>query len=757
MSTCKSDSQSRQRFACPRLNLGFAALLAFVAVGFVASAGAGAMQEFGANDGSAPLAPAGFTFVVNRTGDANGVGLTSRCDTDILTIGDQCTLRAALRATNATAAEDTITFNIPITQPGCDSATGKCVINLTQALPNITEGVSIIGPGADKLTVRRDTGGDYRIFTVTQSATHVTTISGLTITGGNVINGQVGGGISNESAGILSVQSCVVTGNVAAGGGGIANGVNSSETDIYNSLISNNSADGTSGLNGGGGVLAITGAVNITNSVIFQNSVPSTFGGGVRNISATLNISNSTIARNRASFSGRGGGVYGPATVKSTIIAQNFVSSSDNNDVEGIFTSAGFNLIGQLNGSAGFDQQPTDQTGGAVDAPLDPRLGDVMLFGALVRVQPLCTSPALDKGSSVALNGALTTDIRGTGFPRTIDDPIGNATGGDATDIGALERPACSRTEFTFTVNKTGDFEDFNLGDHVCDSDLGAAGAQCTLRAAMQEANLTGEENPAQALPSSVINFSIPLSEPFCDGATGACVIHTTKELPPVAVGMTIQGPGADRLTVRRFSGGQYRIFTITSPSDVTISGLTISNGSSTDFGGGGGIALISKITLNVISCQIVNNYAERFGGGISSGAGTLNVSDSTISNNVTDGEFNAGGTAGGGGIAFFGHFNAGVLTVNNSTISNNVSKTHGGGILTARGISVSISGTRFIANAANVDSPLNEGRGGGLAISTNKSSFSTFNVMNCQFIGNRAKRGGGANFGFLGLGTTTV
>jgi hypothetical protein len=38
------------------------------------------------------------------------------------------------------AGEDAITFNIPATDPGCDPATGRCVINLTQALPTFEEG-----------------------------------------------------------------------------------------------------------------------------------------------------------------------------------------------------------------------------------------------------------------------------------------------------------------------------------------------------------------------------------------------------------------------------------------------------------------------------------------------------------------------------------------------------------------------------------------------------------------------------------------
>src|SRR5262249_25077259 len=56
-------------------------------------------------------------------------------------------------------------------------------INLTRALPDLTRSISIEGPGASMLTVRRNTFGGYRIFTVTSSAT--VSLSGLTISNGS--------------------------------------------------------------------------------------------------------------------------------------------------------------------------------------------------------------------------------------------------------------------------------------------------------------------------------------------------------------------------------------------------------------------------------------------------------------------------------------------------------------------------------------------------------------------------------------------
>jgi hypothetical protein len=51
-------------------------------------------------------------------------------------------------------------------------------INLAGVLPNLNTNLTINGPGANLLTVRRNTGGDYRIFLITGGAT--VTISGLT-------------------------------------------------------------------------------------------------------------------------------------------------------------------------------------------------------------------------------------------------------------------------------------------------------------------------------------------------------------------------------------------------------------------------------------------------------------------------------------------------------------------------------------------------------------------------------------------------
>jgi CSLREA domain-containing protein len=106
----------------------------------------------------------------------------------------------------------------------------------------------------------------------------------------------------------------------------------------------------------------------------------------------------------------------------------------------------------------------------------------------------------IDKGSS---NG-LSTDLRGVGFPRIVDDRD-ETNAGDGADIGAFERQTpCA--DVTFVVNTTSDADDANPGDGICDSDSAASGSQCSLRAAMKESNAIGGDY--------TINFSIPNNDP---------------------------------------------------------------------------------------------------------------------------------------------------------------------------------------------------------------------------------------------------
>src|SRR5262249_31660555 len=141
-------------------------------------------------------------------------------------------------------------------------------------------------------------------------------------------------------------------------------------------------------------------------------------------------------------------------------------------------------------------------------------------------------------------------------------------------------------------------------------------------------------------------------------GVTGT--INLTGALPNLTHSISIEGPGAAQLTVRRNTGGSYGIFAVGSGATVSISGLSITNGYNASLFGGGGIDNLG--TLTVSDCTISGNMAQDIGGGIDN-AGTLTVSDCTISGNMAHW---------GGGI-----WNGGTLTVSDSTISGNAADPH--------------------------------------------------------------------------------
>ena len=370
----------------------------------------------------------GLLYTVTSTGDGGLVGSNTICDDGT----GQCTLRAALEASNSHVGIDGIDFAIPTSDPGFDPGTGIWTINLTKALPDISAEAGINGPGADVLIVRRDTGS-YRIFKVI--TTGVVAISGMTISNGN---SDGGGGIQNLNAGTLNVTNCALTGNnVFSGNGG---GISNDSTGIVN--VTNCTLSDNTAIDVGGAMYNFAGTLNVANSTIAHNfgGNPAVGGvgvGGIFNSEGALNVTNCTITANGGGFVG---GIFnsnttgGTANVKSSLIALNTGSSPD---VDGTFTSSGFNLIGSTSGSTGFNQ-PTDLVG-IVDPKLDagglkdnggPTQTIALLFG----------SPAIDKGTSLGLFGILSTDQRGSSFPRTFDNlAIFDATGGDGTDIGAFE------------------------------------------------------------------------------------------------------------------------------------------------------------------------------------------------------------------------------------------------------------------------------------------------------------------------------
>jgi hypothetical protein len=362
------------------------------------------------------------TCVVNRLTDT-GAGRRS--------FGD---LRYCINRANNLQGPDAITFAV----------TGTILLSMALP-PPLGSDIDLQGPGAQLLTVRRHTGGDYRIFSVSPGAT--VAIFGLTITNGNlnasgggihnqgalivdasiIVNNSAvnGGGIYNGAGGVLAVRHSTVFGNLAywngsAYGGGIYNHADSIGMTIENSTISGNTVLG-SGVDRGGGI-ANDGSVTISNSTICDNVADSVEtggdpqGGGIWNHGSLL-VVNSTIARNTAEDSGRGGGVdsgsgSNKAYLHNTIVALNQAFKGP--DFKGLLTSSGYNIFGNSGYVYGYTE--TD----ILD--VDPLLGPLQDNGGPTQTIALLPgSPAIDSGDNT---DAPQWDQRGPGFPRIVNAVI---------------------------------------------------------------------------------------------------------------------------------------------------------------------------------------------------------------------------------------------------------------------------------------------------------------------------------------------
>ncbi|MDP8901404.1 MAG: hypothetical protein M3N33_09755 [Actinomycetota bacterium] len=118
----------------------------------------------------------------------------------------------------------------------------------------------------------------------------------------------------------------------------------------------------------------------------------------------------------------------------------------------------------------------------------------------------------------------------------------------------------------TFTVTTTVDLADADLADSVCDVNLFTEGNQCSLRAAMEEANATPNDTFEGEIFNDLTKFDI--------AGTGVVkTIRPSSELPNITEAVTIEGytqPGArpqslDAASVRSAAS---RIVS-TSPSNV--------------------------------------------------------------------------------------------------------------------------------------------------------------------------------------------
>jgi len=246
-----------------------------------------------------------------------------------------------------------------------------------------------------------------------------------------------------------------------------------------------------------------------------------------------------------------------------------------------------------------------------------------------------------------------------------------------------------------FIVDTTNDTVDSNPGNGVCAD----AGGNCSLRAAIMETNaLTGSDS----VTVPVGTFTLTRTGRLEDAAqTGDLDITGNVTLNGAGATSTIIQAGVTTAT------SVDRVFHIpVGGITVDINGVTVKNGVPETDAWGGGLFNEGNGTLNILNSTISNNEATYqsksvVGGGIantSTHGGVLFIKDSAVIGNKVTGVFTTSKRGIGGGI--FNNKGA-TSTIVNSTISGNTAAHRGGG-LQNEGTAV-ITNSTFYGNDAPI------------------------------------------------------
>jgi uncharacterized repeat protein (TIGR01451 family)/CSLREA domain-containing protein len=209
-----------------------------------------------------------------------------------------------------------------------------------------------------------------------------------------------------------------------------------------------------------------------------------------------------------------------------------------------------------------------------------------------------------------------------------------------------------------FAVTSIDDAVDVTPGDGICAD----ASGNCTLRAAIQEANqLAGADTIT--LPAG--RFQLALPGPGEEAAATGDLDITSD--------LIITGSGATSTVID--GGGLDRVFDIAPngvPVSVTINSLAIQNGLTSGAPGGAIRVNLGTVVLN--DCSLNGNDTDANGGAINN-AGNLTLNRCTLSANTASGN--------GGGL-----YNAATVALNNTTLSGNSATSLGGGLYNATTVS---------------------------------------------------------------------
>jgi hypothetical protein len=548
---------------------------------------------------------------------------------------------------------------------------------------------AIVGANADSAKNAR--AKDIITFKLGGGAHTIELASTLNITAKNLsINGiganlTVSGGNKVQDFAIGTGANVTISGLTianglsAVGGGGI---LNNGTLTLNNSTLSNDQT--TAGATGGG--ILNNGTLTANADTFTNDTAPNSAGGAIFNV-GTATITSSSFNGNSAVNGGAFESVNGTATITNSTFTNNSVVPGG---VGGAVVDAGTTKL-TVTGSSFTGNTALGGAGGAIINNNN---------SALVVTNSSFTN------NQAALGAAISND---------------SAHGSTATALGLTFSGNTSTASNGTPTNNNDTFGSFIATvDTLQDTNDGNFSA----------GNLSLRNAINGAINGETITFAPTLANGKITLTQGELAINKS---------LNIQGPGAAQLTID--ANHQSRDFNIAAGTNVSISGLTITNGVSGDNQFGGDI--YNQGTLALSSDVISGGTASLGGAGVFNNQGTLTLAATTVSNNtggngaglenvsgnatVTNSLFQGNTTSNGlgGGIA-----NSGTLSVTGTTFSQNSSLFGGGALFD--------NGTATIATSAFNNNTTN-GKGGAIFDGVIPETGSSVTVTGSTFFGNQA------------------
>ncbi len=537
------------------------------------------------------------TFAVNSTADAPD--LTPGDGVCAASAGAPlCTLRAAIQEANATAAADTITFNI---------GAGTQTILLNSGLPPITTAIGIDGtpqggaPATQTITISPGPNFTDRLGAVIINGSNAS-IRGLTVTGFALPAILVTGGGSNLLEGntilnnLLGIDLRQTTNNTVGGTVVAARNVigGSSGAGV---LIEENTSSGNRVLGNYIGVDA-TGTRSIANNFgVFIDLAINNFIGGT--VAGSRNVISGNL-RDGIRVNGDFALAFAPEAADGNVIQQNYIGVDA--------TGAGALGNGVGTGGLGSGISITGASNTTIGGIFFDVAGNVIANNGVngVRVAPRDTFVGAQlplnnaiQGNSIYSNGVLGIDLDVAGV--SVNDPGDGDTGANNLQNFPIITSALTRTTGTTisgTLNSTANTT-FRLDifrNTACDSSGNGEGERITASFFITT-NVAGVTSYAVTVPPIAVGQFITATVTDASGNTSefsACravqnavadlVVTQTATPNPVTVGnnltynVTVTNAGPDEATgvtltnAISIPGGQFTIVSVT-PSQGTCTG----------------------------------------------------------------------------------------------------------------------------------------------------------------------------------------